>query len=95
MARSPQEVADTLAEAAWLEADRLLQAARAGELKTGDRITLTHLWRVAADAANAEWSQLHKLNPEKFTDELLRRLGAMPAEGAAEHDRKAKPSRTS
>jgi len=94
MARSPHEVAETLAEAAFLEAERLLKLAKAGPLDKDDRVALTHLWRVAADASCADWSLLHKLNPEKFTDDMLKRMGLL-VEGAAEHDRKAKPSRTS
>lgn len=73
MARSPQEVADKLAEAAFIEANRLLERARADEMTTGDRIGLQSLWRVAAEAANAEWSQLQKVDPGKFSDALLER----------------------
>jgi hypothetical protein len=73
MATSPQAVADVLAEAAMLEAERIRERAAAGELSTQDRMSLQFLWRVAADAANAEWSQMHKLDPSKFNDELLRR----------------------
>jgi len=73
MPRSPQEVADTLAEAAHIEAKRLLKAAKDETMTTGDRIGLQSLWRVAAEAANAEWSQLQKLDPQKFSDEMLKR----------------------
>lgn len=73
MPTSPQEVADVLAEAAMCEATRLRDKARKGPLDTADRMSLQFLWRVSADAANAEWSQLHKMDPGKWNDEMLKR----------------------
>lgn len=71
---SALDVADTLLQVLQIEATRLLDKARDGELEVGDRISLSHYLREAQACAADEWRRLREMDPKAFTDEMLARI---------------------